>query len=80
MKIKLIILLIILAAISLFAITKSSIFVESNSCVGCEDCVSVCPVNAIEIIDGKAVIDAEACIDCEICITSCTYKAIRKNK
>ena len=80
MKNKLIIAIIILTAISLFAISKSNIFVESNSCVGCEDCISVCPVNAIEIIDGKAVIDAELCVDCEICITSCTYKAIRKNK
>jgi len=80
MKNKLIVLLIILVAISLFAISKSNIFVESNSCVGCEDCKSVCPTNAIEIIDGKAVINAELCIDCEICISSCTYKAIRKNK
>lgn len=80
MKIKLLIVIIILAAISLFAISKSSIFVESNSCVGCGDCVGICPVNAIEIIDGKAVIDAGLCIECEMCITSCTYKAIRKNK
>ena len=80
MKIKLILIIIVLAAISLFAITKSNIFVESNSCVGCGDCISVCPTNAIEIIDGKAVIDAELCIDCEICISSCTYKAIRNNK
>ena len=63
MKTKLILVIIILAAISLFAITKSNIFVESNSCVGCGDCIGVCPTNAIEIIDGKAVIDAELCID-----------------
>jgi len=80
MKFKLILVVIILATVSLFAISKSNIFVESNSCVGCGDCVSVCPTNAIEIIDGKAVINAELCIDCEICISSCTYKAIRKNK
>lgn len=80
MKNKLIVFLIILTAISLFAITKSNIFVESNSCVGCEDCTSVCPTNAIEIIDGKAVINDELCIDCEICISSCTYNAIRKSK
>ncbi len=66
--------------VSIFAISKSNVFVESNSCVGCEDCISVCPTDAIEIIDGKAVIDAELCIDCEICISSCTYNAIRKNK
>lgn len=80
MKNKLIVLLIILIAISLLAITKSNIFVESNSCVGCGDCIGVCPTNAIEIIAGKAVIDAELCINCEICISSCTYSAIRKNK
>ena len=80
MKINLIIVIIILVAISLFAITKSNIFVVPNSCVGCGDCIGVCPTNAIEIIDGKAVIDTKLCIDCEICITSCTYKAIRKNK
>ncbi|MCF7858387.1 MAG: 4Fe-4S binding protein [Candidatus Cloacimonetes bacterium] len=73
-------LLIIITTFSLFAITISNIFVESNSCVGCEDCINVCPTNAIEIINGKAVIDANLCIDCEICITSCTYKAIRNNK
>ena len=80
MKIKALILLILVLALSLFAISKSNIFVVSNSCVGCGDCIGVCPTNAIEIIYGKAVIDTKLCIDCEICITSCTYKAIRKNK
>lgn len=65
---------------SLLAIDKSGIFVESNACVGCGDCVDVCPVDAVQVIDGKAVIDAEKCILCEICVQSCTYKAIRKNK
>ena len=71
---------ILIVTLALFAITKSTIFVESKLCVGCGDCVAVCPVDAIQIIDGKAIIDADACIDCEICIKSCTYDAIRKNK
>lgn len=71
---------ILIVALTLFAITKSTIFIESKLCVGCGDCVAVCPVDAIRIIDGKAIIDAAACIDCEICIRSCTYDAIRKNK
>jgi ferredoxin len=65
---------------ALISISKSGIFVESNACVGCGDCVDVCPVDAVQIVDGKAVIDAEKCILCEICVKSCTYKAIRKNK
>jgi|AntAceMinimDraft_17_1070374.scaffolds.fasta_scaffold12161_4 ferredoxin len=80
MKTKLIIIAMIMIVISLLAISRSAIFVESNSCVGCGDCVKVCPTNAIKIIDGKAVIDADLCIECEICITSCTYNAIRKNR
>lgn len=71
---------ILIVTLALYAISKSTIFVESNLCVGCGDCVKVCPVDAIEIIDGKAVIDADVCIDCEICIKTCTYNAIRKNK
>lgn len=70
----------ILLLASLLAIARSSIFVETNSCVGCGDCVKVCPVNAIQLIDGKAVIDADTCIQCEMCVQSCTYNAIRKNK
>ncbi|MCK4695922.1 MAG: 4Fe-4S binding protein [Candidatus Cloacimonetes bacterium] len=81
MKNKYILLLIIVfTAISILAVTMSAIYVESNSCVGCGDCEQVCPVDAIQIIDGKAVIDAEKCIQCEICIKSCTYNAIRKSK
>lgn len=73
--------MIILAfAIVILAISKSGVFVETNSCVGCGDCVDVCPVDAVQVLDGKAVIDAETCILCDICVRSCTYDAIRKNK
>jgi len=73
--------MIIILFAALLAISKSNIFVETNSCVGCGDCIDVCPIpNAIQLIDGRAVINAELCIDCEICIKSCTYEAIRNNK
>ncbi|HPR17083.1 MAG TPA: 4Fe-4S binding protein [Candidatus Cloacimonadota bacterium] len=73
-------LLVMVIFVAAMAISKSTIFVETNFCVGCGDCTKVCPVEAISIQDGKAVIDAEKCIACEICVESCTYKAIRKNK
>jgi len=31
--------------------------VNCDDCVGCESCVPVCPVEAISMVDGKAVIE-----------------------
>lgn len=78
---KIIFSILIFLTISVLALKISKIYIETNSCVGCGDCVLVCPiVDAIEIIDGKAVIDTKICIDCEICVKSCTYNAIRKSE
>ena len=51
-------------------------FVIKYDCVGCGDCVEACPVQAIEVINGKAAIDNEKCINCNICVGTCTYDAI----
>jgi Fe-S-cluster-containing hydrogenase component 2 len=56
------------------------IIIDENKCVGCEDCTLVCPTNAIDMIDGKAVIDQSKCIKCDICVPQCTYDAIKKVK
>ena len=79
-KKKIIFLCFCLIIISLLALNYSRIIVEEKSCVGCGDCDKVCPVDAINILDGKAVIDQAICIKCEICLKSCTYNAIRKLK
>ncbi len=41
--------------------------VDPSKCIGCQLCVSACPVNAISMVDGKAVIDPSKCINCGIC-------------
>jgi NAD-dependent dihydropyrimidine dehydrogenase PreA subunit len=52
--------------------------VDKNICVGCQACVSVCPVDAIRMEDGKAVVDPEKCIDCGTCVAECPVKAIEQ--
>lgn len=49
--------------------------VNQNECTGCGACVDVCPVEAIEIVNGKAIINDE-CIDCGACVDECPVEAI----
>lgn len=51
--------------------------VDAEECVGCETCVPVCPVEAIAMVDDKAVIDAETCTECEACVPTCPTEAIK---
>ncbi len=50
--------------------------VVSDSCTGCETCVSACPVEAISMSDGVAVVDADTCVDCGACVGECPCDAI----
>ncbi len=40
--------------------------VDKEKCVGCGECVEICPVDVYEIIDEKSVpVNAEECLGCE---------------
>ncbi len=76
----LIISLIIINACATISEGKSIFTVLKMKCVGCGDCVKVCPVQAIEMYNGKAIIDQKSCVKCGLCETACTFTAIRKLK
>ncbi len=42
-----------------------------QGCLGLGDCVRVCPVNAIKIVNGVAKVDTDKCIGCEKCVKAC---------
>ena len=50
--------------------------VNEPKCIGCKKCLSVCPQNAISIVNGKAIIDKQKCIGCGRCPGSCSESAI----
>ena len=51
--------------------------VDANDCVGCETCVSECPVEAISMVDDKALIDQDKCTQCQTCVEACPAEAIK---
>lgn len=50
--------------------------VNEDKCVGCETCVSACPVSAISMKDGKASVNEAECVGCGACAGECPAEAI----
>jgi Pyruvate/2-oxoacid:ferredoxin oxidoreductase delta subunit len=50
--------------------------VKKDLCIGCGACQQKCPVDAIKIINNKAVVDKDICIGCGVCHRFCGPKAI----
>ena len=49
--------------------------VKKEKCIGCNACMTACPVNAIRTENGKAKISTD-CIDCGKCQEVCPVDAI----
>lgn len=50
----------------------------TNACMGCvaHPCQSICPKDAISMLNGKSLIDQDKCIKCGKCKDICPYDAI----
>ncbi len=58
---------------------KADAFKVNNTCIGCNQCVKKCPMNNIQLIDGKPVWGNE-CTHCMACICYCPKEAIEYGK
>lgn len=51
-------------------------FHATEKCIGCGKCARLCPLNVIEITDGKPVWRGKSCAHCMSCIQNCPTEAI----
>jgi len=50
--------------------------INLEKCNLCGECVSVCPTNALAIIDSEIKVNAISCINCGTCVHACPREAI----
>ena len=56
---------------------KRKAFVKQSHCVACGCCVKVCPLGAIQVINGvTAQADMEKCVGCGKCAKECPASVI----
>lgn len=57
---------------------SSDFYAQSNPelCNGCEVCVKRCQMDAITLVDEKAIVDLDRCIGCGNCVATCGQKAV----
>jgi len=41
--------------------------IERENCLGCQQCLPVCPMSAIVTVDDQAQIDQDKCTECGVC-------------
>jgi ferredoxin len=74
----------VLAAVIQAPADSADVFVQpevyQNTCIGCGQCVAVCPHQAIQLVDGKSVIDISKCTSCGECVRVCPASAIRDSR
>ncbi len=51
--------------------------IDAAACIGCGSCLSVCPTEALSLIDGKAVVTGAESMACDHCAAACPTGAVR---
>jgi NAD-dependent dihydropyrimidine dehydrogenase PreA subunit len=54
-----------------------TVVVDEKKCIGCGECVDICPEEVFELQDEISVpVNADECVGCESCVEVCEEEAI----
>ena len=51
--------------------------VDHDNCTLCQACVSVCPMDALSLVEGKIILDVDTCLGCGVCVRNCSFDAFK---
>ena len=51
--------------------------IDRERCIGCGECVRVCPSQTLEMKDGKAIVTGDRSLGCGHCVAVCPVEAVR---
>jgi len=51
-----------------------------NECINCGQCVTICPVNALTMENGRVFWNEDVCVNCDKCIEICQFDSTPKTK
>jgi Na+-translocating ferredoxin:NAD+ oxidoreductase RNF subunit RnfB len=54
--------------------------VNPELCTGCEECIDICQLDALTMVDSVATINLDRCIGCGNCVPICSSSAIELQK
>ncbi len=58
----------------------ATLSLDQETCIGCGNCVTVCPHRIFAVVEQKAKIeDQDACMECGACAKNCPVQAITVN-
>jgi NAD-dependent dihydropyrimidine dehydrogenase PreA subunit len=61
-----------------YMLNGQTLFLDSDRCTGCRECIEVCPHAVFAMSEGKArIVDRESCMECGACMKNCEAGAIR---
>ncbi len=54
--------------------------IDSKLCTGCGDCIDICAVEALSLVDNVLVVQQDECIECSACLDECSNGALSLNE